>query len=291
MHRLALLERGLRLVPRPKADALPPQLVNQPRRRIVGTSFAVGLACGGLLGVATLLALPAHPRPALPLHGPSAQHVVPEASPAPALEIPLPESRDGKTPFPLYVTGADRTAGLRVTLRDLPEPVRLSGGERLDEHTWQLTLADLDGLEVTLGAGTPEAFAVTIDVTSAAGIPAARTIAHVRLAPRSETATTPALSPATIATIEDLLRRPVEPPQPRPATARPARIDSAPHAEARTAAAPPRGPLPEGISTLGGPRLEGPAFLPSGAEDRKVWWHLPAPTTSWAPFADRASGN
>lgn len=293
IYRPALLERVLLLVPRPRAAHLG-HPGGQSRRRLVGASFGVGFACGGLLGSAALLALLTHPRPAW-----TQQVLVPAKAPEPAgadalppsgLEMPIRRSRDGKAPFPLHVTGADGADGIRVVLSDLPEPVRLSSGERRDEHTWDLRLADLEDLHVTLGEGTPDTFDVTIEVASAAGFAVAQTVARVRLAGRSESA--PALSPSAVATIEDLLRQPVAPPRARAAApALRAEARSVPRVEEHAAAPSPRPLLPEGITSLGGPNRDGPSGPAAGVEDRKLWWRVPAPTTGWAPFADRASGN
>jgi hypothetical protein len=56
--------------------------------------------------------------------------------------------------------------------------------------------------------------------------------------------------------------------------------------EPASAAALPRPPLPEGLSSLGGPVNGAAAPMEAG---RKMWWRMPTP--AWTPFADGASGN
>lgn len=289
-ERLALLERGVLLVPRPKTHADSWQPSCGSRQRLFGASFGLGLACGGLLGSVALLALLLmHPEPAWPRQmstpADATQGAAATALPDSTLEMIIRRSHDGKALFPLHVTGAENTDSVRVVLRDLPETVRLSNGERQDERTWGLRLADLEGLYVTLGEGTPDAFDVTIEVASAAGMQVAKTVAHVRLAGRREVVAAPVLSRSTAATIEDLLRQPVAP------SFRTDVVRSAPRVEELAAAALPRPPLPGGVSSLGGPKGDGSGEPAPSVEGRKVWWRMPTPGTAWTPFGNGASGN
>ncbi len=181
-----------------------------------------------------------------------------EVNEAPVSEMTIRRSHGGTALFPLRVTGAGGTDSVRVMLRDLPETVWLSNGVRQDEHTWGLRLADLEDLHVTLGDVTPDTFDVTVEVASVAGTQVAKTVAHVRLSDRRGVAAAPAQPRSTAATIEDLLRAPVAPPQ-APGVATPFRteVKEVPRVEELAGAVPP----------------------------------TPPPTPAWAPFGNGASGN
>jgi hypothetical protein len=185
----------------------------------------------------------------------------------------LHRSDDGTAFFPLAVTGADSADGARVVLHDMPEAVQLSRGERQDEHTWVLRLADLQGLRMTLGDGTPVAFDVLVEVATAAGASLARTVAQVRLADRRQAA------------IEELLSAAAAVPPVGAGTPFRTEVQVAHRTREPARAALPRPPLPEGLSSLGGP-----IGAPTPPElSRKLWWRMPA-RAAWSPFANGASG-
>ena len=64
--------------------------------------------------------------------------------------LPLRGSERGGAPFPLHVTGTENVNGIKVLVRDVPASAWLSGGERQDENTWSLKLADLEDLRLVL---------------------------------------------------------------------------------------------------------------------------------------------
>ena len=208
-------------------------------------------------------------------------------------------------PFPLQVTDVADPDNTRVILRDMPATARLTGGERRDEHTWSLRLGELPDLRVTLGAGTPEIFDIVIVIASTSGEQILQTGARVRLKSDDR----PGAPRRLPSTIEDLLRdsKAVIPPPATPAPVEtpfhtevsgPAPAEAAPPAadEAVAKAAEPsppsqvaeteRKPLPEGLSSLGGPVK--PSDAGEQTENRQLWWKLPspAPTPAWAPFGN-----
>jgi hypothetical protein len=63
-------------------------------------------------------------------------------------------------------------------------------------------------------------------------------------------------------------------------------VETAPGPEPATHTASSRPPLPEGLSSLGGPTQGQPASPQAG---RTVWWKLPP--AAWSPFSERSSGN
>jgi hypothetical protein len=292
------------VVPPRKASARAVHPGGKSRKHVVRASFGLGFACGGLLGAAALLVLTVvHHEPArLPLGRalPEASaslaaswpvqpvdasaHAAAAAPPIPSLDMTLRRSDAGAALFPLAITGADSADGVRVVLRDLPETAWLSRGERQDEHTWALRLADLEDLHVTLGEGTPEAFDVVVEVVSAPGAPLARTVAHVRLADRRQTVVTPERR-SSAAAIANLLSAAAAAPAGVATPFRTEVQEAMPRAEEPAPAALLRPPLPQGLSSLGGP-MGAPA---PPETSRKVWWTVPTP--AWSPFADGASGN
>jgi hypothetical protein len=201
----------------------------------------------------------------------------------------------------LEVSGVADPDNARVIVRDLPKTARLSSGERRDERTWALRIAELNGLQVSLADSTPEVFDIVIEIASVSGAQLFKTSARVRLkpgdapsAPRRlpasiegllrESKATPA-TPAAPAAIETPFHTEVTSAEP---AATPAAADQpVAQAAAESAAAPPaaeRKPLPDGRSALGGPasgQTQGPA-----EETRQVWWKLPTagPAPAWAPF-------
>jgi hypothetical protein len=214
----------------------------------------------------------------------------------------LTRTARGTTPFPLQVTGVADPDNARVIVRDMPKAARLSSGERRDEHTWALRIADLNGLQVSLGESTPEVFDITIEIASLSGAQILKTSARVRL----KSGDAPAAPRRLPASIEDLLRESKLVPATPAARAAidtpfqtevvraaepaetPGPVDQ-PASQATAEAAPERKPLPEGLSALGGP-VSGQTQS-AGEETRQVWWKLPtpAPAPAWSPFGTPGS--
>ena len=84
----------------------------------------------------------------------------------------------------MLVTGLDGLSDAQIVLQHLPEAVWFSRGERRDEHTWDLAGADLEDLQMTLRAGSPEAFSVDIRVVGAKRAILAESSALVRVIDR-----------------------------------------------------------------------------------------------------------
>jgi hypothetical protein len=315
MARLARLEAGQ-------------QPTIQTRPQTVQRYFGLGLLGSGLLGVATIVALPY----VAPEHAPQSMMAASSAAapaplwstmasapsrrettvaraaaeppgPPPPLSMNLTRNGRGTSPFPLQVTGVTDPDKARVIVRDMPRTARLSSGERRDERTWALKIADLEGLQVSLAETTPEVFDITIEIASGSGAQLLKTSARVRL----KAADAPGSPRRLPSSIEDLLReskaKKIPPPAqaavetpfrtkvsgalPAAAAAAPARAAEPPVTQAAAADAAPqasdaeRKARPEGLSALGGP-LDRPKV-----EDRQVWWKLPAP--AWAPFSNTTS--
>jgi hypothetical protein len=287
-ERLALLECGIVPVAPPREPSGARAKAGKRARSFARRGFLVGVICGGALGSATLLAalltypaqMRAHLRQAVALPQaiarlgaqPPASHPRREADEvgAPtrsAFEITIDRGLGGKVRLPLRVVGLAGAQNAEVLLRGLPAGAQLSRGERRAEGTWVLRPAELEDLQLTLGDGAPDAFYMMVEVASASGEEMAAAVAHVRLSdphslahatePRWSTATNPAVAPTA---------------------------DTEPPAQP---AAAPRPPLPEGLSSLGGPTGDA-ASTPAPPQDhRAVWWKLPQ--QAWTPFADRLS--
>jgi hypothetical protein len=229
--------------------------------------------------------------------------------PPPPLTMNLTKSGRGTSPFPLQVSNIPDADTARVILSDMPKTARLTSGERRDDTTWSLKIAELPDLQVSLGEGTPEIFDITIEVASATGAQIIKTGARVRLKPADVAPGAPRRLPASI---EDLLREskatipslsapgPVETP-PFHTTVTEAPAEASPAAPPLTQApsdlnAPNRAAelerkLPfEGLSSLGGPvnKPDAAAQTESQTDNRQLWWKLPAPspTPAWAPFGN-----
>ena len=275
-----------------------PQIGSSAERPLTRAWFGLGVVLGSLLGCATLLLMPPARSAPVPQAAtapavlaataePRAAHSDRErpelAAGLPGFELTIRRGYDGEALLPLLVDDADFGEGLLVVLRDLPEAVWLSNGERQDEHTWLLRLGDLDGLHVTLGRNTPDAFDARVELTSQAGALLGSTVARVRLASPGGIApgarvgfaatptepTRPAASPAPPFRTEVVAASPIPAEELQPARNRPIE-------------------RPEGMSALGGPISEAaagaPAMEPTG---RKLWWKMP--TTAWAPFSEAHS--
>jgi hypothetical protein len=289
-ERLALLQHGLLPVAQAGDRDRGPR--GKIGRRVISRSFGLGLACGAALGCATLfvvLAVPdeTHVRHALAGPEPGAQLPASlQRETTPSFEMILHRDQAGKASLPLRGLGVDDSQSLQVTLRNLPAGVRLSGGQRQDEQTWVLRVADLEGLQLLLSEGMPEAFDMTVEVATPAGSRLAEALAHVRLTDRADAASASSPSPLGISGSEPVGAMAQARP-PSVDTPFQTRVEAMPRTEGemRTAASA-RPPLPEGLSGLGGPR-GGPAVAPP--ESRAVWWKLPM--DAWSPFAGKASGN
>jgi hypothetical protein len=188
-----------------------------------------------------------------------------------------------------------------VVVRDVPEPVWLSKGERQDEHTWVLQPADLDDLYLSVGEGTPEAFDMTIETTSP-DERRLRTIARVRLVDAPSPVTSLVFKPRLALRTEltpgahTLDGTPVfasvksgasaagqNPADPlRTQRARGERAGEAIY-KPPAVTDPERGALAAADrysrpSALGATLEESDSRLP--AEGRRLWWKLPAPPSS-----------
>ncbi|WNJ98133.1 LamG-like jellyroll fold domain-containing protein [Thalassospiraceae bacterium LMO-JJ14] len=77
---------------------------------------------------------------------------------------------DGMTAFPLDISASlndlDGSESLSITITDLPAGVTLSAGEQVDDSTWVLTEAQLDGLQINVPQGVDPDF--DFDVTATA---------------------------------------------------------------------------------------------------------------------------
>src|SRR5262245_21120959 len=189
MARLAALDGRFAGVAGNGGEPWPARLPLLPFALGLSASLLVGAAAAWLLGVT-------------PAVGAAEQTIgsawraaaAPRQRPGP-LEIEVVRG-DQPSAFPLLVTGLEDVADARVVLRNLPEALWFSRGERRDEHTWDLARADLDELSVTLRAGTPQAFALDIEVVAADAAPLAHSVAAVRvLGVPSEAGNAPALRP------------------------------------------------------------------------------------------------
>ena len=261
------------------------------RRLRPGTSFALGLGISCIAGgVALLGLLLLQPEPAEPMRpdtvsprlaGPPqlvmpparVRGTRPEDGRLPEFELTLHRGERGEALFPVRLVGVDDADNISIVLRGLPATATLSRGRQQDRHTWVLRLADLDGLQITLGKNTPDTFDVTIEATAKSGAQLAKTIAHVRLADakaqppfRASVVDTPfrtEVVPSTRVTTETR----AVPPMP-----------AAPGADALASPAPRRPFAAEGFSALGGPVNGQPPPVPN----RLLWWKVPPP--AWAPF-------
>ncbi|MET0192123.1 MAG: hypothetical protein ABW200_01990 [Hyphomicrobiaceae bacterium] len=309
MGRLAALGEGRDVAGERLAAA------QRERRRLSTKYFSCGFVASLAIGcVGMLPAVLAHPGvrlarsqpvevaanisrasvPLWPAHG----TVAPEAEIS-SFELPIRRSERTNAAFPVEITGGGAARdGMTVVLRDMPESTYLSKGQRQDGSTWLLRPADLNNLRLSIYEGTPDVFDVTIEVTSATGDPAARSIARVRLLD------TPALPEPPVATVDaPSARAPqktvdaaIAPRREEPAKPRP--LETAPQQKAAQKPQLVQAPRPavrieelrvvprtrpEGMSTLGMATRE------IEADDRQLWWRAPA--SSWAGFSDLPGGN
>jgi hypothetical protein len=313
-ERLALLECGVLPVPASKARVGARQQAGHRARPLVGTSFWLGLGLGSALGSAMLLlALFSHPeqtqarlrqvlaladaisRPA-PLPSASRPGPGPVQADAPtqaAFEMSIRRGDGGAAPLALRISGVDRPENVQVLLRNVPATARLSRGERRDEGTWALRLVELENLHLMLGDGTPDTFDMMVEVASARGMQMAKAVAHVRVSEQGEVAQTSAPPlPAVAASVDRARQQALPVASGSSVIEKPFRTEVTALAQSGELApgqrSTPRPPLPEGMSTLGGPTggAASPSTMPQ--ESRVVWWKLPPP--AWSPFANGSSG-
>lgn len=288
-------------------------LADAHRKRLFRTSFACGLITSLVLGAAALAPLvyahPGSPRnqgifDAAETQGFARSPVAATRSAGPEIfHLPVRYAERGNTSFPLQLAEAGANDGVRILLRDVPEPAWLSSGVRQDEHTWLLHASDLRDLRLSLREGTPDAFDISIEVSTSAG-PASRSVAQVRVLGRpqqaqADQALIPAVERASLLLPTAQAAAAFEAPQKPHAKATVGLADTArqksaqkpaalavprPHVAAIDEIVPSavaRPARPEGMSTLGAlPRAE-----PAAEEGRLLWWKLPTPS-SWSPFAD-----
>jgi hypothetical protein len=297
-----------------------------PAVRLSAAPFALGLAIGAILGSAFFLGLSAPERVrieqagtrsgALADLGSSAfstweKSVAPntDGSLVPALELTIRRGDSGDAQFPLRLAATPATENGRMVLRNLPSSVSLSHGERRDDRTWVLSLADLDHLGVKLGEGAPGAFDVSIEMTSETGARLGRAIARVRLAQDPVAASTatsgadPNVNQSAATPAPPVAPREASPPAQAAAPLPPFQTDvvavppqptgqgrdqvapaSPSQSDASRSAAVDR---PPGSSALGGPAGDQP---PSAEPPRRLlWWKMPAPQPGSAPSTGEQS--
>jgi len=284
------------------------------RRRLVARYFSCGfVASMGLGCVAMLPVVLAHPGvrlarsspavvmasnvdrgsvPLWPAHG----SVAPEAEIS-SFELAIRHNERTNAAFPVEITGGGPARqSMTVVLRDLPEAAYLSKGQRQNANTWVLRPADLTDLRLSIHDGAPQAFDVTIEVATADGDPAARSIARVRVLdapaqPEPTIAVTETLAPLWTVETAIAARREGAPAKPRPGeaaqhkTVQKPQLVQAPKPAVRVEElrVVPRTARPEGMSTLGMATRE------SEGDDRQMWWR--APPSSWAGLVDLPGGN
>jgi hypothetical protein len=279
------------------------------RRRTMTTYFGYGLFASVVVGCTALLPLlfahPGAPRnhgvlatvgntkvasvPLWPAHG----TIAPEAE-ITSFELPIRRSERANAAFPLQITGAGTSHIGSVVLHDVPEQAWLSKGQRQDEHTWVMRPADLNGLRLSMGEGTPDAFDLTIEVAAASGDPAGRSVARVRLLDVPQKVETPvaaAEDPVPMLDALPVLRhapvlaktRPVETAPQQKSVQKPLMVQ-APRRVQVTEEVRPAGHVtrPEGMSALGMSMRE------TNPDERQLWWKMPSP---WAGLADLPNSN
>ena len=203
-------------------------------------------------------------------------------------DIAVDRSERARAPLGLHVTGTEDT-NIEIMLQGIPAAARLSRGERRDALTWVVKRADLDGLYLTLGDTTPDAFDVRIDVLAPAGVATLGSVVRVRLvdsaSQKQATTTEDRAHDKKMATETSVAKLAAAPASSRTAgvgdeakVARPAQPRAAPTvADASPRQTAPR-PWPEGASALGAVQRD---------SERQVWWNMPPP--HWSPFQDPAA--
>ena len=291
-----------------------------PAMRLSAGPFALGLAIGAILGSAFFLGLSAPERVrveqagtrsgALADLGSSAfstweKSVAPgtEGSLLPALELTIRRGESGDAQFPLRLAPTPASENGRVVLRNLPTSVSLSHGERRDDHTWVLSLADIDHLGVRLGEGAPSAFDLAIEMTSETGARLGRAIARVRVA--QDTIGAPTVTSGAGPNTGQSAATPPTPVAPREASPPAQAAPPLPPFQTDVVAVPPQSTgqggdeatppspsqpdasrsasvdRPPGASALGGPAGDEP---PSAEPPRRLlWWKMPAPQPASPP--------
>ncbi|HEU0159223.1 MAG TPA: hypothetical protein VFR00_07910 [Hyphomicrobiaceae bacterium] len=281
------------------------QQLPRARKRLPLSAFALGLSASLLLGAASIRLLASWPALAAADRPPAAVGAALAQSPA-RLDMAIAVG-DRPASFPLLVTGLEGLANPRVVLRNLPEALWFSRGERRDEHTWDLAGSDLDDLTVTLRPGTPQAFTLDIEVVAADAVPLAQSVAAVRLIhAASQAAADPSPAPVALrsaAPAEGVVAGAAAPDMAafKWRTSISASQAVAREARARFAASVSEQPRPAAsdpawrTATLPSPPTERPAGMSAlgavshepAAEGRWLWWRLPA--LAWATARDGES--
>jgi hypothetical protein len=263
-------------------------------KRLPLLAFALGLSASLLLGAASTRLLANRPAPDAADRPMAAVGTTLAQSPA-RLDMAIAVG-DRPASFPLLVTGLEGVANPRVVLRNLPEALWFSRGERRDEHTWVLAGSDLDDLTVTLRPGTPPAFTLDVEVVAADAAPLARSVAAVRLIPAaSQVADAPSPAPGaqkSAAPVGGVVASAAAPDMAafKWRTSISASQAVAREARARLAASAPDQPRPAAndlawrTATLLSPPTERPAGMSAlgaisrepAVEGRWLWWRLPA---------------
>jgi hypothetical protein len=250
--------------------------------RAVAASVTASSASAPVRAVAAPLPPARESAPTRTAAAPSTSREAPKRAPAveppgppPPLTMNLTSGVRGTSPFPLQVSNIPDADTARVILRDMPKAAQLTSGERRDDHTWSLRIAELNGLQVTLGEGTPEIFDIIIEVASASGTQIIKTGARVRLKTDGGS-----VAPRRVpATIEDLLResRAIMPPPAQPPVDTPFHT-TVTEAPAKAAPAEPAAAVAEGAPTAPAPSapvLSAPA--PAVAEATLAAQPTPSP--------------
>ena len=281
----------------------------------MGSFFGVGLLGGAAAGALAFIALnfagltpafnlapvvAAWTSLAMPISAPAVAASRPAIQHEPVVDsfdMTLQRAVGGSIPFQLRIVGpAEVVTG--IVFRDLPAGVQLSRGERRDNSTWVVNIAELPYLHVALADGAPSTFDVRMDILARPDAAASSSIARVRVldppaAPRENAAPpsaapTPAPSRVTTAAETPPATRAAAPQRPAARAERPQRPAPAPPVSALATPEPERHVQvdsdrearhwPEGASGLG---------ALARASERQVWWKLPLPI--WSPFPDIAA--
>jgi hypothetical protein len=265
-------------------------------------SFLIGLVGSTVIGAAAYVALLAM--------GPKTEAAAAiagfeRAGRSIMLEVPAAPHGSVSSPFPLLRSGIRLAPDAHIFLRDVPEPVWFSRGERRDEHTWVLGAADLGDLEVVLRDGTPDAFSVGIEIMSRDAAQVAQAAARVHIvdpvrlselpppateSPPEQTGKASVQVDAGVAIRDWGTSTHVKTFTPGSVVAKSSERTTADASAASSgenekgfvtaAAAPASVQRPEGMSALGAVPQE-----PS-PEGRRTWWKMPLP--AWAPFTEQS---
>ena len=164
-------------------------------QRVLRTYFGCGVAASLVIGCAALLPMVyAHPasdvgQVSVIKTDAGSAALAPRAkgrapSIAEAFDVPVRYAERASAPFALQIVGIAPGEFASVILRNVPEAVSLSRGERQDARTWLLRGTDLENLRLALGDAAPDTFEITVEVSSAASDQLARGVGRVRMLDR-----------------------------------------------------------------------------------------------------------